>query len=142
MWTNRDAWLNGVVYAGLLGMATWQLAFNLYWTGVELLGRVGLWPQAWVWFDLNAFLAAGSWVNLLIFLTFVVLFGLAYVLLWARSRHALPVMLAAIVVGRADWIMLALNMYLPGSWMAVAEFGTQLTMLALCWLLRSRGVLR
>ena len=128
-----------VAYGILVGLSTVQLAFNLYWAGVEGLGRVGLWPHSWVWFDLDAFLANEVGVSQLIFATFVVLFLIAYILVWMRRRSAVWVMLMAIVVGRLDWILLALNNYLTGSWMMLAETSSQLIILLLCWALKERG---
>lgn len=131
-----------IAYAILLVLATVQLAFNLYWAGVEGLGRLGLWPRAWVWFDLNAFLANEPLVSQLIFAGFFLLFLAAYVLMLKRRRSVVWAMFAAIIVGRLDWILLALNNYLTGSWMTLAEFSTQLIVLLLCWGLSVRGFFR
>ena len=131
-----------IAYALLLVLATVQLGFNLYWAGVEGLGRLGLWPRAWVWFDLDAFLAGELGLSQLIFATFVGLFFAAYVLILMRRRGAFWLLLAAVIAGRIDWILLAFNDFLNGSWMVLAEIATQLVALLLCWGLRARGFFR
>jgi FlaA1/EpsC-like NDP-sugar epimerase len=134
--------IDTILYGVLIALASAQMSFTLYWVAMEVFGRLGLWPDALVWFDLEAFLDTESAMNLASFITFVILFTTAYILILRRQSLAFWILLLALLVGRFDWIVLALNLHFTNFFGGVVEFAAQATMLILCGALSTRGALR
>ena len=140
--TAKSAPINRVLYGALLVLATAQMVHIGYWVCLEVFGRLGLWPDALVWFDLDAFLLTESVLNQVSLAAFVTLFTTTYILTLQQRKPAVWFLVAAIIVGRIDWIVLAMNVHFTDFFGGLVEFAGQLAMLMLCSILRSRGVLR
>lgn len=118
-----------------------QMTYAWLWVFMDVFGRLGLWPQAWTWFDLGDFLATVSLANEMSFAAFVVLYSTAYVLFLYRRSLALPVLIAAVLVGQIDWILLAMNPVHMESVAGLIEFAGQASLILIISALIARRAL-
>lgn len=130
-----------LIGAGLLIGAA-QLTYSWLWVAMDIFGRLGLWPDAWTWFDLNDFLGTVTFVNEAGFFSFVLLYSAFYVLFILRRSLALPVLIAAIVAGQVDWILLAMNPAHTESFAGSIEFLGNAVMIIVVAALMTRRVFR
>ena len=97
-----------LICAGVLIGAT-EMIYTWLWVAMDIFGRLGLWPEAWTWFDLAAFLDTVSLANEISFAGFTFLYSTAYILFLLRRSLSLPVLLGAVLMGQIDWVLLAMN---------------------------------
>ncbi|WP_339749537.1 hypothetical protein [uncultured Maricaulis sp.] len=126
----------------LVMLATLQMFYTIYWLGLEVLGRLGLWPDMLVNFDLAAFLRSESEFNLIAILVFTFLYSVGYFLILWRKAAAVWFLALAFIVGRLDWIGLTFNLVFDNFVGGAYELVLQAIIVLLGWDLRGRGVLR
>lgn len=85
-----------------------EFAWGVIWSVPNIALRLGLWPFE---FDMGyrSLLPTLSFGQEALFFSGVALAGTALILLLKRSAIALPVFLIALLLDRADWIVMTLN---------------------------------
>lgn len=128
-----------VVALLLVGRQAFSYAF---WLVVDIAVRLGVLPNDWLRIDAYAVIAATTPLHETVFLVACLAFVSAFLLLVFRSRFALPVLVAGLVPGIGDWVMMtgipALSNDLSGY---LHLIGHLVAICCLFWL-RLRGMLR
>lgn len=122
-----------VVYLVLLVLSSVQMAYAVYWVGMETLGRAGMWPTQLVWFDLAEFLRTEALINRIGFVTFTLSYSVAFILILMRRGWAIAALIVAFIIARIDWITVSSNAAFNAGVVGWIEIGLQATLILLCW---------
>lgn len=122
-----------VVYRVLLVLSSVQMAYVVYWFGMETLGRAGMWPTQLVWFDLAEFLRTEALINRISFVAFTLSYSVAFILILMRRSWAMAALVVAVIIARIDWITVSSNVAFNNGVVGWFEIGLQATLILLCW---------
>ena len=128
-----------VVALLLVGRQAFSYAF---WAVIDVSVRLGIWPRDWLKVDVYGVIASTGVLHEIVFVLASICFIASFVLLVLRSRFALHVLIASLIPGIGDWVMMT----------GIPELSNDLSgylhlighLIAICALLRlrQRGVLR
>ena len=99
----------GPAYLGGIALVSLSVLYFLFWAGVDVAARLGVWPDGWLGFTGEAFIASLTVLDETLF----VLQGAAkfLTLYWLikRDRRAVFTLAAVIILGTVQWILLLSN---------------------------------
>jgi hypothetical protein len=123
----------------LVGRQAFSYAF---WAVIDIGVRLGVWPPGWLNIDAYAVIASMSPLHETAFVLACLTFGTSFVLLVLRSRFALHFLVASLVPGIGDWVMMTnIPQFMDDLRGYLHLIGHLLAICALYWL-RLRGTLR
>jgi hypothetical protein len=137
-----DSSPHNVIYIVAVALSTLHMFYALYWALVEVLGRAGLWPAQFAWFDVAGFVATESLLNATLFALNFVLTSSAYILLIKKNKSVILIYLAAIIVELIDWALLATNPYYNNLVGGALGITFRIMVVAMLWRLHSTKQLR
>jgi hypothetical protein len=116
-------------------LALWLLIpstlYTTAWFVMDVLARLGWWPNDLISFDIYAFVANTTAIEEAHFFAYVAFKLAALGLLLRRLRLAVPVFIVSYVLKLVDWISMAMNQYYNSSVDGSIQALVQLIILAL-----------
>jgi len=128
-------------YLGALLLLSASTLYFTFWAAVDILARLGWWPDGWLGFSGASLIQSLTWLDELLFSVhgitkYATLFGLV-----RKSRWTIWVMVAVLTLSVVQWILLTSNPVYDASVDGFAFIIVDLMALALIYLMRVRRVM-
>lgn len=119
------------VYWSALGILIPSTLYTVGWFVMDIMARVGIWPDGLIPFDVYGFVASTPAVEEAAFFINTVTKVIALILLLRNSRWSFPVFLFSYVFHIADWVSLVGNAYYDSSVDGTIQIAVQMVVVAL-----------
>ena len=119
-----------LIHIGILAIYLPDVVYATGWLLMDLAARLNVWPRAWDWVEIYAFIAIHPmWAEWIFFLA-ASLKLLAWILILLRKRVAIAVLATACALGVLDWVLLSANGYYSGGIESILQVIVELIALA------------
>lgn len=128
-----------LIHIGILTIYLPDVVYAVSWLAMDLAARLNIWPRAWDWVEIYAFIAIHPiWAEWIFFVAASLKF-LAWILILLRKRIAIPVLATACGLGVLDWVLLSTNGYYSGGIESILQVIVELIALAGLFYLKRRN---